>query len=131
MSDPDERRTPLPRSTSAREAVDALVELCGDAAVAAALIDTFLAEGPILVSRVDVAVRAGDAADARTAAHTLKSHGLTFGAPQLAQVAAHVEGLARDRQLAAAGDLVGELAVAFDRAREALGELRDELVAPR
>jgi HPt (histidine-containing phosphotransfer) domain-containing protein len=111
--------------------VDALLELCGDAEVVAGLIDTFLAEGPVLVARVGAAVRAGDAVEARLAAHTLKSHGLTFGAPRLARVAAQVERLARDRELAAAGGLAGELAVEFDRARDALGELRDELAGRR
>jgi hypothetical protein len=56
---------------------------------------------------------------------------MTFGAPRLAQVAAEVERRARDRELTVAGGLVGELAVAFDRARDALGELRDELAGRR
>lgn len=131
MTHPDERGTCPPRTGAAREAVDALLELCGDAEFVAGLIDTFLAEGPVLVTRFGCAVRAGDASDARIAAHTLKSHGRTFGAPGLTQVAAQVEQLARHGDLITAGGFLGALEVEYEHARGPLGELRDELAGRR
>ena len=124
MIDLDERQT----RPAARHAIDALLETCGDggAEVVAGLIDAFLAEGPWLVARVGSGLRGGDTADARLAAHTLKSHGMTFGAPLLAHVAAEIEHMLRADNAAAAGGLVNELRVEFDRARAALRELRDE-----
>jgi HPt (histidine-containing phosphotransfer) domain-containing protein len=132
MTDPDDSRSAASRTSPAREAVDALLETCGEAAIVATLIDTFLAEGPLLVARAARAVQGGDAPEARIAAHTLKSHGMTFGAPELARVAAELERLARDGALGgAARGLVGELAAEFERARDALHELREELAGRR
>jgi HPt (histidine-containing phosphotransfer) domain-containing protein len=89
------------------------------------LIDTFLAEAPAMLASLDHSRAAGNAADFRRAAHSLKSNSNTFGALALGA-------LARDMELgdmaavpaAGAGSLEA-LRIEYARVVEALTELRD------
>ena len=83
-----------------RTAMTELREMTGgDAAFLAELVETFLAESPVLLDEMRVAVASGDAVTLRRAAHTLKANCRTFGAGALAALC---EGL---EIRAAAGDL--------------------------
>jgi HPt (histidine-containing phosphotransfer) domain-containing protein len=124
---------PRPRRGTSldRAAIGRLVATCGHGggAVVAALLETFCADAPRLAAALRRALAEGDAGEVRRAAHTLKSHGLTFGAPFLAQVARAVELAARDEDLVGAGAWAGELEIECGLAREALTALRLELLA--
>ena len=77
-----------PRADDAREfldgaALDSLRELGGDDFLAE-VIDTFLADVPMLLATLRDGLEDGDAAEVRRAAHTLKSNGSTLGATEFA-----------------------------------------------
>jgi HPt (histidine-containing phosphotransfer) domain-containing protein len=111
-------------------AVARLVDDCdGDGTVLRMLVTAFSDDAPALVAGLKRALRTGSAGDVRLAAHTLKSHGLTFGAPLLAHVARELEALAREGDLSAAARLVGELEREYERTREALAALASERAA--
>jgi histidine phosphotransfer protein HptB len=55
------------------------------------LVDTFLAEAPIMLDDLRHALAMNDAARFRRAAHSLKSNGNTFGAVALAAMARELE----------------------------------------
>jgi len=55
------------------------------------LVDEFLDEAPQLLARMHAALAADDSAALRRAAHSLKSNGLTFGAPAFAAQARALE----------------------------------------
>ena len=64
----------------------------------AELVDTFLAEAPLMLAELRNAQQAASAERFRRAAHSLKSNGATFGATRLAAMARELEqgGLAAD-----------------------------------
>ena len=68
------RRQRTPTCSSTRAALESLRELGGDDFLVE-VIDTFLADVPTLLATLRRALEAGDAAEARRAAHTLKSNG--------------------------------------------------------
>jgi HPt (histidine-containing phosphotransfer) domain-containing protein len=55
------------------------------------LVDTFLAEAPLMLSSLDRAQAARDAGEFRRAAHSLKSNSFTFGAVALGALARDLE----------------------------------------
>jgi HPt (histidine-containing phosphotransfer) domain-containing protein len=119
-------------STLDAEAIERLVETCGDggAEIVAALLDTLFGDAPVLLAQLRRAVAEGDHAEARRAAHTLKSHGLTFGAIFLAHVAREAELSARELDLDGVAALIDELESEYEAAREALEDLRRRLLEP-
>lgn len=83
------------------------------------LIDAFAEEAPLLMDGLRQAAAAGDGEGFETAAHTLKSNGITFGATRLAEMARGLEW-----QGAAAGDAaVQALAAELDDTLAALRAL--------
>jgi HPt (histidine-containing phosphotransfer) domain-containing protein len=117
---------------SYRAAVDQLLETCGAGGeeVVASLIEMFLADAPCILADLRRGVADGAAEEVRRAAHTLKSHGMTFGAPLLAHVAREVEVMAREGDLIGAAGLVAEVQAEYERAREALDAVRRQLLVP-
>jgi HPt (histidine-containing phosphotransfer) domain-containing protein len=103
-------------------AIERLIITCGEGgeAVVASLLDMFFGEVRRLLETVRRGRAEGDADEVRRAAHTLKSHGATFGAPFLAHVAREVEILAAQSDLTGAGNLMDELEAESERARQAL-----------
>jgi HPt (histidine-containing phosphotransfer) domain-containing protein len=88
------------------------------------LVDTFLAEAPIMMADLRSALAAGDAERFRRTAHSLKSNSNTFGALQLGTMAKAIElgGLASVEE--AGGKPIDELEVEFTRVAKALTELK-------
>jgi HPt (histidine-containing phosphotransfer) domain-containing protein len=118
-----------PGATLDRAAIDRLLDTCGDdGAMVAALLGTLFDDAPGLLASLRRSLVEHDREEVRRAAHTLKSHGLTFGAPFLAHVARELELRARDADLDGAPSLVAELEAEFRLAREALDGLRLELL---
>jgi PAS domain S-box-containing protein len=103
-------------------ALDSLRDLGGDDFLAE-VIDTFLADAPMLLATLRHALDAGDAAEVRRAAHTLKSNGETLGGTEFAGLCRALEQQAKDGRLEDAPGLVlriEEERAALERALEAL-----------
>ena len=63
------------------------------------LIDTLLDDGPAQLEVLRAALERGDASETRRAAHTLKSHGATFGAGSFSDLCREIETLSREGAL--------------------------------
>jgi two-component system sensor histidine kinase/response regulator len=115
-----------------RAAIETLVMTCGEGgeAVVATLLDMFFREVPRQLETLRRGRAEGNTEEVRRAAHTLKSHGMSFGAPALARVARAVEVLARESNLSGAGSLFGQLEAEWGRARQALQAIHRELLDP-
>lgn len=116
-----------------RAAIERLVATCGDGGteVVASLLGTFFDDAPRVLAGLHRAIERNHTEDARRAAHTLKGNGMTFGALFLAHVAREIETLAIAGDIEGAATLFGELEAEFRMAREALQELRRELLDER
>jgi histidine phosphotransfer protein HptB len=68
------------------------------------LIDTFLDDGPKLISQMKAALKAKDAESFRRAAHSLKSNSATFGANHLSALARELEIIGKENKLGETGD---------------------------
>jgi CheY-like chemotaxis protein/HPt (histidine-containing phosphotransfer) domain-containing protein len=123
-------RTPVSDATTPKiaerridgAALESLREVGGDDFVAE-VIDTFLADVPTLLTTLRHALEAGDAAEVRRAAHTLKSNGATLGAADFAEACRILEQQAKDGRLEEAPVLLGRIEqeqVSLERALEAV-----------
>jgi HPt (histidine-containing phosphotransfer) domain-containing protein len=83
------------------------------------LVDTFLREGPAMLSDLRRSAAGGDGEAFRRAAHSIKSNAATFGAMRLADLARGLELGGRE-----AGS-ISALEAEFARAAEALRDLLD------
>jgi signal transduction histidine kinase/DNA-binding response OmpR family regulator/HPt (histidine-containing phosphotransfer) domain-containing protein len=99
-----------------------LDRLMGDSELAHALVEGFLEDIPVQISRLKGFVQAGDAASAARQAHTVKGAAANIGAAALQQIAGVLE------ETAGAGDLRGvehglpRLTAEFDKLKDALTE---------
>jgi HPt (histidine-containing phosphotransfer) domain-containing protein len=105
-------------------ALDALRETVGgDQEFLSELISEFLADAPRQLDSLRAAAASGDAETARRAAHTLKSHGATFGVKRLEAACRTLEAHAREDDLGDVEGLVVEIEDALAESRPALEEL--------
>jgi PAS domain S-box-containing protein len=117
---------PLPTSPLEPPALTGLRSTLGDAATAD-IIETFLTEGPKLVSALREALARGDSAELRRAAHTLKSNAATFGASTLTELCRELEAIGEAGTVAGAVDVVARAEAEHERVRSRLeeeGEIR-------
>ena len=104
-------------------ALDRLREAVGDEFVGE-LVATFLGDAPAQLATLRSAVERGDADEARTAAHTLKANGATFGAEGFSELCRQLEEKAKAGELARGGDdLVGQAEAEYVRVEAALAAL--------
>jgi HPt (histidine-containing phosphotransfer) domain-containing protein len=89
------------------------------------LIDTFLAEAPLMLADLRRALAEQNAEVFRRSAHSLKSNSNTFGALTLGSLARELESLGRENQLAAVGSKLYDLLDEYGRVEAALKGLRD------
>jgi PAS domain S-box-containing protein len=94
----------------------------------AEIIDTFLAEGPQLLSILRLAVERGDADELRRAAHTLKSNAATFGATPLSELGRQLEAIGQAGTVHAAVELLAPADAEYERLRSALETARRDTV---
>lgn len=113
-----------------RAAIERLVATCGEggAEFVAGLLDTFFADLPELLATLRRALDDRDGSEVRRAAHTVKSHGATFGAPFMAHLAHELETMSRQGQLDGAPDLAGELDCEFRRVHRELQMVQADLL---
>ena len=111
-------------STNDRATFEALKESAGGEFVLE-LVDTFLAEAPVMLADLRSALAANDADRFRRAAHSLKSNSMTFGALALGEMARSLElgGIGPVQQ--AGGAPLDRLAEEYARAAKTLSELRN------
>jgi HPt (histidine-containing phosphotransfer) domain-containing protein len=88
------------------------------------LVDTFLAEAPLMLAALDRALAARDAGEFRRAAHSLKSNSNTFGAFALGALARDLELAGIDPALADNAKSLEALRLEYARVAKALTELR-------
>jgi CheY-like chemotaxis protein len=101
-------------------AMERLRAIAPDAAALGGLVTSFLDNAVVLLAQLAEAAGAGDADGLRRHAHTLKSNAASFGATDLAERCAALEGRARTGELDGAEGRVVEIAAAFEAARAAL-----------
>lgn len=95
----------------------------GDAEFLSELVSEFLADLPVQVAGLRSAVAAGDAGEARRIAHTLKSHGATFGVSRLETSCRELESRAHDGRLDDLDRILAEVDAAAADAAPALQSL--------
>jgi len=109
-------------TTIDRPTFEALQETAG-AEFVGELVDTFLAEAPIMLSELRSALAAGNADAFRRAAHSLKSNSNTFGALALGALAKNLELTGLAPAAAAHGATLDALDAEYARVAAALKEL--------
>jgi HPt (histidine-containing phosphotransfer) domain-containing protein len=108
-------------------AFEALVEMVGgDPEFVAEMIDTYLDETPTLIAGMRSSVDAGNSAELRRAAHSLKSNSATFGAMALADICQRLEELGKSGVVDGVDTLVAQCATEYDRVEQALRRARPE-----
>jgi HPt (histidine-containing phosphotransfer) domain-containing protein len=95
----------------------------GDPEFLTELVSEFLTDLPAQVGGLRAAVAAGDAHEAHRIAHTLKSHGATFGVSQLESSCRELESRTRDGRLDDLDGLLAEVDAAAADAAPALQSL--------
>jgi HPt (histidine-containing phosphotransfer) domain-containing protein len=93
----------------------------------AELIDTYLTDAVDLLDASEAASAAGDAAELRRAAHSLKSNSATFGATTLTSLARSLEELGKAEQLDETSSLVVQAREEFARVERSLRETQATL----
>jgi histidine phosphotransfer protein HptB len=114
----------MSQPTIDRATLDELKDTAG-AEFVQELIDTFLADAPLLLQSLRTAYSARDADAFRRAAHSLKSNGNTFGARALGAMARDIELSGLDAALAAQGASLDAIEIEYSRVAAALAELRN------
>jgi HPt (histidine-containing phosphotransfer) domain-containing protein len=113
----------MPSTEIDRSTFDELKQMSG-ADFIGELIDTFLDDGPKMMTEIRKALKAGDAEAFRRAAHSLKSNAATFGANRLSQLAKDLEMIGKDQRLVETGNKLEALQGAFELAAQELRSLR-------
>ena len=108
-----------------RAALDGLLEsVGGDADFVAELLEAYFDDSPRLLAAMQEALSAGNAADLRRAAHSLKSNSVNFGAMQLSKKCKELEELGKAGVLEGAGKQIGQIVAEYEKARAALDALQ-------
>ena len=111
---PYERTADMSASTIDKVTFSALQETAG-AEFVIELVDTFLAEAPVMLKDLSDALAAKDADKFRRAAHSLKSNSNTFGAHSLGAMSRELELGGMGRVDAAHGAPLDALALEYGR----------------
>ncbi len=117
---------PAPRPSADGPPFDEAVlmeQVGGDAELMREIVDLFLADAPRLLDELRAAVAAGDAGLLKRAAHTIKGSASNFGAREVVEVAAALEAMGRDGDLARAEATRDRLEGALRRLEEGLTQL--------
>jgi CheY-like chemotaxis protein/HPt (histidine-containing phosphotransfer) domain-containing protein len=101
-------------------ALDRLVEMGGDAGFLEEMIESFLKDAPHLLTTMRQALKHGDAAKLRMAAHTLKSDSADFGAMDLSGFCKKLEMMGKVGILEGAADLLAQVEAEYERVKRAL-----------
>jgi len=107
-----------------RAVFDGLVEsVGGDREFVAELLQTYFDDSPRLLEAMHGALAAGDAAEFRRAAHSLKSNSANFGAMALSRLAKGLEEMGKAGTLDGAAAGIAQAEVEYARVKAALQAL--------
>jgi CheY-like chemotaxis protein len=107
-------------------AMEALLEVIGrERELLVELIDSFLETAPPLLARLRQGVAQGNAAEVRTAAHTIKSSGRDFGATRLAELCQMLEDMGKAGALDRAAELAVQVEAEYEQVKAALEAERE------
>jgi HPt (histidine-containing phosphotransfer) domain-containing protein len=107
-------------------ALTALLEAVGDdSEFVGELVDTYLADAPVLLAAMRAAIEAGSGADLLRPAHTLKGNSLNLGAQELAEISRSLEQAAKGDDLADAPARLDDAEAEYGRVVEALAVARE------
>jgi HPt (histidine-containing phosphotransfer) domain-containing protein len=84
-----------------------------------------LTDAPRLIDGARRGLQQGQADEVRRTAHTLKSHGITFGAMSFSELSRELESAATSGTLEGAADLIARIEAEYERVRIALETVRD------
>lgn len=121
-AEPDTTPSDLSTAAAPVDWEKAVAQVGGDEAVIADLAGLFLAECPGLETGIRAAVDAGNAADLRRHAHTLKGSAGVFRAEAAVEAAQRLEKMGREGDLDGAEEAVSALAHELDRLKPVLAE---------
>jgi len=113
---------------SAVDAAALMARLEGDRELLAELVELFMADGRVLIERIENAVAGSDPEAVRRAAHTLKGAVANFCAPAAVSAALALETAGRNHQLSDARALLDRLRHEIDAVAAALA---DAALTPR
>ena len=89
------------------------------------LIDSFLETAPPLLARLNQGVAQGNAAEVRTAAHTIKSSSKDFGATRLAELCQELEDMGKAGTLGGTAELAAQVEAEYRPVKAALEAERE------
>ncbi len=112
------------------KAFDTLYESTGgDPSFLDELMQAFFADAPQLIAALYASLAAGNAAEFRRAAHSLKSNSANFGATRLAAMAKEMEDMGKAGVLAGAENKIPAAEAEFAQVKAALEQKRSEMPA--
>jgi HPt (histidine-containing phosphotransfer) domain-containing protein len=112
-----------PAPAAVVDRAEALANMAGDPQLLRELIGVFLAECPGWLGAARAALAAGNAAELRRSAHTIRGAVTVFGARPAVAAAQRLEEAGRSGELAHAGDAVADLERALELVKPALADL--------
>ena len=104
--------------------VDMLAMVGDDAEFVGEIVDTYLADAPVLLDGMDAALAAEDLGALGRHAHTLKGNSRNVGATALAEMARRLEEQARAGDATDAGPRIADARAEFGRVADALADAR-------
>ncbi len=111
-----------PKTNELIDWADALNAVNGDKALLKDVMEAFIEEAPQLLDEIGQAVRAGNAAELRRAAHTLKGSLRFFGAHVATEHAFRLETMGKNEELTDASESLDKLASELSRIQSELTE---------
>ncbi len=97
-----------------------MARLMGDEDLAAKIIEGFLIDVPGQISLLEGFLEAGDASGTRRQAHTIKGASANIGGERLRAVASEMEKAARDGDISAARERMGDLVRSFEQLKKSV-----------
>ena len=91
----------------------------------ALLIDSFLADAPVLIDQLSKSISEGNAAEVRRLAHSLKSNGVDFGAQEFTALCKDLEAAGKSNQLDHTAALLACLTQEFEQVKKLLTAVRE------
>ncbi|MEM7033315.1 MAG: response regulator [Chloroflexota bacterium] len=92
------------------------------------MIDSFLADAPTLLQKMDESYQVQDISGLRLSAHSLKSNSADFGAVDLSKLCKHLEGKARAGDISDVQGTIQEAQQVYNGVQQALETLRKSLM---
>ncbi|MCV6613206.1 MAG: cache domain-containing protein [Amphritea sp.] len=107
------------------DVIEQLRSMDADGTFLQKIINAFLEKSPSDIAQLEMGLELNDPEQIRISAHSFKSSSYNLGAHLLAELCKQMEQAGREQDLAGAGDLIVEIRREYERASEALIEIRE------